>query len=381
MLESAEETARCAEELPGRNTEAIASACKRLDLHCVVGLLERDGDLLRNTAVLVGPQGMVGRYRKSHIACVGADCFTTPGREEYQVYETPIGRVGLQICYDWRFPEVTRVLALKGADIVVHPTNSPVPARDLADYIPRTRATENAVYFLMANRVGTEGGSTFFGHSQIVDPFGCDIAGRPDDALEWLQRGVTAHGAGDDALRDTLVAAYLRADRRKDATALLRNELQREPSAQVAAELLGAAGDERDSERAWAHEQLAQAAERDGDAGELVTALLADGATAAALNAADKYPVPVAVRLELARIAAVDDLDAALRHYRLLVAAELETSERESYGNAIRHLRAMRKAADAHGRGAEVIAFAHAAREEHTRRRTLVMMLDKLGWW
>jgi len=89
----------------------------------------------------------------------------------------------------------------------------------------------------------------------------------------------------------------------------------------------------------------------------------------------------VPVRLELARIAAVDDLDAALRHYRLLVAAELETSERESYGNAIRHLRAMRKAADAHDRGAEVVAFAHAAREEHTRRRTLVMMLDKLGWW
>ena len=131
---------------------------------------------------------------------------------------------------------------------------------------------------------------------------------------------------------------------------LLREELQRAPSAQVAAELLGAAGDERDSERAWAHAQLAQAAERDGDAGELVTALLADGATAAALSAAEKLPVPVPVRLELARIAAVDDLDAALKHYRLLVAAELETSERESYGNAVRHLRAMRKAADAHGR-------------------------------
>ena len=208
-----------------------------------------------------------------------------------------------------------------------------------------------------------------------------DLAARRDDALDWLQRGVTAHGSGDDALRDALVAAYLRADRREDATALLREELQRAPSAQVAAELLGAAGDERDSERAWAHAQLAQAAERDGDAGELVTALLADGATAAALNAAEKLPVPVAVRVELARIAAVDDLDAALKHYRLLVASELETSERESYGNAVRHLRAMRKAADAHGRGAEVIAFAHAAREEHTRRRTLVTMLDKLGWW
>jgi tetratricopeptide (TPR) repeat protein len=208
-----------------------------------------------------------------------------------------------------------------------------------------------------------------------------DLASRRDDALEWLRRGVTAHGTGDDALRDALVAAYLRAERREDAIALLHEELRRAPTAQVTAELLGAAGEERDSERVWAHAQLAQAAERDGDAGELVTALLADGATAAALSAAEKLPVPVPVRLELARIAAVDDLDAALRHYRLLVAAELETSERESYGNAVRHLRAMRKAADAHARGAEVIAFAHAAREEHTRRRTLVTMLDKLGWW
>ncbi|MDX6537093.1 MAG: hypothetical protein QOD37_1434 [Gaiellales bacterium] len=208
-----------------------------------------------------------------------------------------------------------------------------------------------------------------------------DSAGRRDDALDWLRQGVAAHGAGDDGLREAVVAGYLRVDRRKDAIALLREELQRAPSAQVAGELLAAAGDERDAERAWAHAQLTQAAERDGDAGELVTALLADGATAAALNAADKLRVPVAVRLELARIAAVDDLDAALKHYRLLVAAELETSERESYGNAVRHLRAMRKAAEAHGRGDEVVAFAHAAREEHTRRRTLVTMLDKLGWW
>jgi hypothetical protein len=208
-----------------------------------------------------------------------------------------------------------------------------------------------------------------------------DVSARREDALYWLQQGVTAHGAADDGLRDAIVAAYLRADRREDAVALLRDELLRAPSAQVTSELLGAAGDERDGERAWAHAQLAQAAERDGDAGELVTALLADGATAAALSAAEKLSVPVPVRLELARIAAVDDLDAALKHYRLLVAAELETSERESYGNAVRHLRAMRKAADAHGRGAEVIAFAYAAREEHTRRRTLVTMLDKLGWW
>ena len=208
-----------------------------------------------------------------------------------------------------------------------------------------------------------------------------DAVDRRDDALEWLQRGVAEHGAGDDALREALVIAYLHAGQREDAIALLRAELTRAPSAQLTAELLGAAGEQRDAERDWAHALLAQAAERDGEAGELVTALLADGATAAALQAATRLPVPVPVRLELARIAAVDDLDAALQHYRLLVAAELETSDRESYGSAIRHLRAMRKAAEAHGRGDEVIAFARAAREEHTRRRTLVTMLDKLGWW
>jgi tetratricopeptide (TPR) repeat protein len=208
-----------------------------------------------------------------------------------------------------------------------------------------------------------------------------DTARRRDDALDWLQRGVAEYGAGDDALREALVIAYLQADRRADAVAMLRIELQRVPSALLTAELLGAAGEERDAERTWAHALLADAAERDGDGGELVTALLADGATAAALGAATKLPVPVTVRLELARIAAVDDLDAALEHYRLLVTAELETSDRESYGNAIRHLRAMRKAAEPHGRGGEVIAFARALREEHTRRRTLVTMLDKLGWW
>ena len=208
-----------------------------------------------------------------------------------------------------------------------------------------------------------------------------DVAQRREDALEWLQRGVAEHGASDDVLREALVIAYLHADRRPDAVALLRAELLRAPSAKLTAELLGAAGEDRDSERTWAHSVLADAAERDNDAGELVTALLADGATAAALGVATKLPVPVTVRLELARIAAVDDLDSALEHYRLLVNAELETSDREAYGSAVRHLRAMRKAAEPHGRGGEVIAFARALREEHTRRRTLVTMLDKLGWW
>lgn len=172
MFSDAQTTRGCAEPVPGPSTEALAHTCARLGLHCVLGLLELDGERLHNTAVLIGPGGLIGRYRKSHIACIGADCFTVPGEEPYVVHDTAIGRIGIQICYDWRFPEITRVLALAGAEIVVHPTNSPAPARELAEFITRTRAVENAVFFLTANRCGEEQGTSFFGWSQIVDPNG-----------------------------------------------------------------------------------------------------------------------------------------------------------------------------------------------------------------
>ena len=174
---SDEEAARgCAEPVPGPCTDALAQACARRGLHCALGLLELDGARLHNTAVLIGPGGLIGRYRKSHIACIGADQFTVPGEEPYVVHDTPIGRIGLQICYDWRFPEITRVLALRGAEVIVHPTNSPAPARELAEFITRARAAENAVFFLTANRCGEEQGTSFFGWSQIVDPGGHRLA-------------------------------------------------------------------------------------------------------------------------------------------------------------------------------------------------------------
>jgi predicted amidohydrolase len=174
---SEEQSARgCAEPVPGPSTDALAHACARHGLHCALGLLELDGPRLHNTAVLIGPGGLIGRYRKSHIACIGVDRFTVPGGEPYVVHDTPIGRIGLQICYDWRFPEITRVLALRGAEIVVHPTNSPTPARELAEFITRARAAENAVFFLTANRCGDEQGTSFFGWSQIVDPIGRRLA-------------------------------------------------------------------------------------------------------------------------------------------------------------------------------------------------------------
>lgn len=150
----------------------LLAACHRLGLHCVVGvLLKRDGRLW-NTSLLLGPDGLVGRYDKTHIPALGVDNYVVAGEGPYGVHTTALGRIGLQICYDWRFPEVTRSLALAGADVVMMPTCSPAASSELADYVPRTRAVENAVFFAMINRTGPDGGVDFLGRSQVVDPGG-----------------------------------------------------------------------------------------------------------------------------------------------------------------------------------------------------------------
>jgi len=172
MFATEDEAARAAEEIPGPSVEALERACSRLGVHCVAGLLERDGDLLRNTAVLLGPSGLVGRYRKTHLPFLGADRFVTPGDEAPEVYDTSVGRIGIEICYELRFPELTRSLALRGAELVVHPTNWPTSVRPFADFLTRARAAENHVFLATANRVGREGGMEFFGRSQVVDPSG-----------------------------------------------------------------------------------------------------------------------------------------------------------------------------------------------------------------
>ena len=175
MYESADEALPYAEEIPGPSTEALEEACRRTGAHVVCGLLERDGDRLHNAAVLVGPDGLVGSYRKTHLPFLGVDRFVTPG-DDLPVWDTPLGRIGVEICYDLRFPEVTRTLALKGADIVCHPTNFPVAARVQTELITVARAAENRIFLLTANRCGQERWAEFCGRSQIVDPLGVRLA-------------------------------------------------------------------------------------------------------------------------------------------------------------------------------------------------------------
>jgi predicted amidohydrolase len=184
MFDSAEEALPYAEEIPGPSTEAFERECRRLGLHAITGLIEREGDTLYNSAILVGPEGLIGSYRKTHLPFLGVDRFVTPG-DELKVFDTALGRIGLIICYDLRFPEVTRTLALQGADLVALPTNFPMAAKVQTEVITLGRAAENRIYLLCANRVGKERTGEFCGWSQIVDPYGKRLAeaGETEEAL------------------------------------------------------------------------------------------------------------------------------------------------------------------------------------------------------
>jgi predicted amidohydrolase len=175
VYESADEAVPYAEEIPGPSTIALEDACRRVDAYVVCGLLEREGDTLHNAAVLVGPDGLVGSYRKSHLPFLGVDRYVRAGGE-LPVFDTPIGRIGLEICYDLRFPEVTRSLALAGAEIVCLPTNWPLAAAQNAELLAPARAFENRIFLLVANRVGRERTAEFCGRSQIVAPDGTRLA-------------------------------------------------------------------------------------------------------------------------------------------------------------------------------------------------------------
>jgi 5-aminopentanamidase len=224
MFASAEEALPFAEEIPGRSTAVLAEACRRLETHVVCGLLERDGDALRNAAVLVGPDGVLGTYRKTHLPFLGVDRFVSPG-DELSVYDTPLGRIGIEICYDLRFPEVTRTLALAGADIVAHPTNFPLAARIQTELITVARAAENRVYLLTANRVGKERWAEFCGWSQIVDPYGVRLAEAGGTEETLLVADVDVERARD---KDYVVPGeyelYLFGDRRPELYGALVEE-------------------------------------------------------------------------------------------------------------------------------------------------------------
>ena len=156
----------------GKAFERVADFSRAHSCFVVYGFAEQAGGKLYNSSALVGHGLMVGVYRKVHLY-YREKLFFDGGDLGFQVFETPLGRIGMMICFDWFFPESARTLALKGAQVIAHPANLVLPYCQDAMV---TRCLENRVYAATANRVGKEdrGGHsfTYTGRSQVVSPKG-----------------------------------------------------------------------------------------------------------------------------------------------------------------------------------------------------------------
>jgi len=199
----------------GPELSEVADVCRKTGAWTVVGAIERAEDLLHNSLFLVGPDGLAGHYRKLHTLCLGVDRFTTPGSRPPPVFETPLGRLGLNICYDGSFPETGRALKLAGAQLIVLSTNW--PNLRLKREQVRIRAYENHINYLAVNRVGVEEGVAFHGGSMAADPSG-EMLAEIEDGPGFLHVEFDMEGA--DATRVVEVDGeyeydYL-ADRRPD---------------------------------------------------------------------------------------------------------------------------------------------------------------------
>ncbi|HIN54123.1 MAG TPA: carbon-nitrogen hydrolase family protein [Planctomycetes bacterium] len=142
--------ADCAESIPGESTDYFGTLAKKYDLYIVAGLLERDGRLIYNVATLISPTGkMTGKYRKVTLPRGEIEGGITPG-DEYPVFETRFGKVGMMICYDGFFPEVARELSNNGAEIICWPVWGCNPMLGAA------RACENHVFVISSTYTDVE---------------------------------------------------------------------------------------------------------------------------------------------------------------------------------------------------------------------------------
>lgn len=182
LFEEAEPVRRSALALDGPEIAKIIDGCREAEVLAVIGLIEADGDVVYNTAALLGPEGLIGAYRKQHLPFLGVDRFVSEGPTGAPaVFDTTIGRVGLAICYDIRFPESARCLALAGADIIAQPSVWPDTVDIIANHMVRVRAAENHVFLIAVTRGDAEGGVAYRGNSQIIDPRG--------NVLAWAEKG------------------------------------------------------------------------------------------------------------------------------------------------------------------------------------------------
>lgn len=185
VFANAEEADATAEPVESSTTlDALREACARHDAYIVTGVNERGRDCRYNSAVVVGPDGVLATYRKLHLYHDEQSWFE-PGTE-LPVVDLPFGRVGMIICFDLWFPEPARALALAGAEIIAVPTNWVASFKRTVwdergycqgDYVAMATAAQNGAVMVCADRIGVERGTTFIGASIIVGADGWPVAG------------------------------------------------------------------------------------------------------------------------------------------------------------------------------------------------------------
>lgn len=196
--EFAEKLYKQSEPIPGPTSDVIGQAAARTRTYVVVGISQLHPiipHVLYNSVLLIGPNGeIVGVHQKVH-ACLEEKNYYVAGNT-VDVHDTELGRLALHNCYDVRFPELARVQALQGAEIIVSVWASAVqPGKVPSDSIIQrcaTRAMENALFFLGCNRSGTEGNRVFYGRSAIAAPSGDVIAKSESDAEEVVRGSLRA---------------------------------------------------------------------------------------------------------------------------------------------------------------------------------------------
>lgn len=178
--------AEVAQLIDGPAVRAWTELAAERDRHIVAGLCERAGDDFYNTAVVVGPGGVVLHYRKLHVFQAEKSAFT-PGDLGLPVVQLPFGTVGVCVCYDLRFVETVRVLTLKGAELICVPTawtpGFDTERWDEHGYCPQARgavlqANLDQAFIACASQAGTaDAGPDFLGSSILADPYGKALAG------------------------------------------------------------------------------------------------------------------------------------------------------------------------------------------------------------
>jgi predicted amidohydrolase len=184
----------------GFTATEMKKTAKQRRLNLIFGIAEKQGRKYYNTAVLVTRSGKTYTYQKTHLFD-REKLFFSPGEKKYAIHAIDGARVGMMVCFDWVFPEVTRILALQGAQVIFHPANLVLPYCQDA---MRTRSIENRVFIVTANRIGTEKRGNisiaFTGNSQVVDPKGNVLASAGDRSESLRIVDVQVEEADDKAI-------------------------------------------------------------------------------------------------------------------------------------------------------------------------------------